>query len=802
MRIVLRLIGCLLLSVLIVSVLSSYYQAERERYVLRRELEKRADVLSESLQARIESMLRRGDTAAIGKLAQRFADKQQVAGIAVYTDSDQPVAISTSLSGQVTRKPETLSRAILEDAANGAFLRLNGHPVHMRAIALHEDDRVIGGLLVVHDASYIATARRQAWRDMSVRVIAQMLLIALITVVMFQRSVVKPIAKTAAWMRELRHGRNPGAATMAGSDVLKPLATEAHSFARSLAEARASAEQEARMRDAAESSWTAERLAVSLRTRLKDSRLFVVSNREPYMHVYNGSAIDTIVPASGLVTALEPILRACDGTWVAHGSGDADKETVDSRSCVRVPPENPRYTLHRVWLSKKEEDRYYYGFSNEGLWPLCHIAHTRPTFRAADFEEYQRVNEKFANALWDEMRGVDQPIVIVQDYHFALLPRMIKQRRPDARVGIFWHIPWPNPEAFGICPWQRELLDGMLGADLIGFHIQAHCDNFLETVDRVLESRIEWDRRNVNRAEHMTMVRPFPISIVMPSTDEDEQNAQEQQPKPHEQQAALLSEMGADAIYMGVGVDRVDYTKGIIERLLGVERFLEKYGQYQGKFTFVQIGAPSRTTIKRYHDFMNEVAETAERINRRFRSGKWQPIVFRNTHHTHRELERFYRVADVCLVTSLHDGMNLVAKEYIASRRDDDGVLVLSPFTGAARELPDALIVNPYDTEKLADAIYQSLEMDSAERRARMRRMRQIVREHNVYRWAANLIGDLCEVRLDAVAPRKRALAASAADVAKPVAGQVVGEKLVDDFTHPGAVAADGDQVSISFDLR
>ncbi|MFI5087384.1 MAG: trehalose-6-phosphate synthase [Terriglobales bacterium] len=751
MRIVARLIGCLVLCVLLVSVFSSYYQAEQLKFVLRRELEQRADALAESLQPRVESMLRRGDTAGIQRLAEQFANQQQLSGLAVYGDGGSQVAISKSLAGQISGRPETLARAMHDDTPQGAFLRLKDHPVHFRAIPLHEDDHVAGGLLVVHDAAYIVAARWRAWRDMSWRVLAQVLLIILTTVIMFQRSVVRPIARTAAWMRELRHGRNPGASGLVGSDVLKPLANEAHSFARSLAEARASAEQEARMRETAESSWTAERLAVSLRTRLKGSRLFVISNREPYMHTRKGNMLQTMVPASGLVTALEPILRACDGTWIAHGSGDADREAVDAKQCVRVPPEDPHYTLRRVWLTKEEEERYYYGFSNEGLWPLCHIAHTRPTFRAADFEEYQRVNQKFADALWDEMRGVEQPIVVVQDYHFALLPRMIKQRRPDARVGVFWHIPWPNPEAFGICPWQRELLDGLLGADLVGFHIQAHCDNFLETVDRVLESRIEWDRRNVNRGEHITMVRPFPISIVMPPVTD-----QEEKPNPHKQQAELLQEIGVDALYMGLGVDRLDYTKGILERMLAVERFLEKYPQNQGRFTFVQIGAPSRTHIQRYHDFMAEVAATAERINRRFRSGKWQPIVLRDRHHTHAELERYYRAADVCLVTSLHDGMNLVAKEYIASREDDEGVLVLSPFTGAARELPDALIVNPYDTEKLADAIHQALEMEGTERRARMRRMRQVVRQHNVYRWAANLIGELCDVRLDLAAPPRK----------------------------------------------
>jgi alpha,alpha-trehalose-phosphate synthase [UDP-forming] len=749
MRIVARLIGCLVLCVLLVSVFSSYYQAEQLKSVLRKELEQNADALAESLQPRVETMLHRGDHAGIQRLAERFADQKHLAGLAVYRDGGSaPVAISKALAGEITGRPETVSRAIHEDKPQEEFLRLKGHPVHFRAIPLREDDRVAGALLVVHDASYIVTARRQAWKDMSWRVLAQVFLIILTTVIMFQRSVVNPIARTAAWMRDLRHGRNPGASGLIGSDVLKPLANEAHRFARSLVEARASAEQEARMRETADSVWTAERLAVSLRTRLKGSRLFVVSNREPYMHTRKGNELQIMVPASGLVTALEPILRACDGTWIAHGSGDADPETVDANQCVRVPPEDPHYTLRRVWLSKEEEERYYYGFSNEGLWPLCHIAHTRPIFRAADFEEYRRVNQKFANALLDEMHGVEQPIVVVQDYHFALLPRMIKQRRPDARVGVFWHIPWPNPEAFGICPWQHELLDGLLGADLVGFHIQAHCDNFLETVDRVLESRIEWDRRNVNRGERMTMVRPFPISIVMPTVTEHEEK-----PNAHKQQAELLQEIGVDALYVGIGVDRLDYTKGIVERMLAVERFLEKYPQYQGRFSFVQIGAPSRIYIQRYKDFMGEVAATAERINRRFKSGKWQPITFRDRHHSHAELERYYRAADVCLVTSLHDGMNLVAKEYIASRYDNEGTLILSPFTGAARELPDALIVNPYDTEKLADAIFQALEMDGMERRARMRRMRQTVQQHNVYRWAANLIGALCEVRLDLATP-------------------------------------------------
>ena len=334
-------------------------------------------------------------------------------------------------------------------------------------------------------------------------------------------------------------------------------------------------------------------------------------------------------------------------------------------------------------------------------------------------------------------------MVLVQDYHFALLPQMLKEQRPDARVAIFWHIPWPNPEAFGICPWQRELLDGMLGADLIGFHIQAHCNNFLETVDRALESRIDWEHFAVNRRDHLTSVRPYPISVAFNG------NGAVHGDDAVKEREAIYNQLGFAPQFIGVGVDRVDYTKGIPERLRGIERFLDRYPFYREKFTFIQVGAPSRTHIKRYQDLMTEVLEEAERINRRFQAGDWKPIVFLKRHHSHAEVQRYYRQADVCMVTSLHDGMNLVAKEYIAARADEQGALILSRFTGASQELQDALIVNPYDTDELAQAIQNALTMKPDEQRARMRRMRAAVRENNVYRWAGNLIGDLAAIRLE-----------------------------------------------------
>ena len=408
---------------------------------------------------------------------------------------------------------------------------------------------------------------------------------------------------------------------------------------------------------------------------------------------------------------------------------------------IRVPPDHPQYTLRRVWLTPEEEEGFYLGFANEGLWPLCHIAHTRPTFRAQDWDQYRAVNRRFADAFLDEAEGERDPLVLVQDYHFALVPRMIKEARPDARVAIFWHIPWPNPEAFGICPWQRELLDGLLGADLIGFHIQSHCNNFLETVDRTLESRIDRERFAVNRRGHFTHVRACPISVSFPSSTGPASG--------YAERAALLRNLGVEGTMLGIGVDRVDYTKGIPERFRAVEMFFEKYPTYRRQFTFVQIGAPSRTHIRRYHDLLEEVEQEAERINCRFEAGAWRPIVFLPRHHSHTEILPYYQAADVCMVTSLHDGMNLVAKEYVASRSDEQGTLILSRFAGASHELADALVVNPYDTEELADAIHRALAMSPEEKRARMARMRAYVHEHNIYRWAGMLIQELVAVRLD-----------------------------------------------------
>ena len=741
-----RLIISLIVGVTLVSACSSYYQVVVQKQALRKDVERRAEVLGESLARNVERDLDRDAQHTLQKTVQQFANREHLAGLAVYDPQGHPIAVTTDLEPLMASAPAVVVQALQQDHGANAFVRMGIASIHIYALPLHRDDKLVGSLAVVHDVGYIHAEGLRIWRETFLSALAYVFLIVLITLLIVRWSIAGPIARTATWMKALRTGRIGGARIKVPDlDLFRPLVREVATLAESLNIARSAAELEARLRETSESLWTADRLAVHVRERLGDSRLFVVSNREPYMHTRRGKTVEVTVPPSGLVTALEPVLRACDGTWVAHGSGDADPEAVDAHDRLLVPPDDPRYTLRRVWLTKEEEEGYYYGFANEGLWPLCHIAHTRPLFRASDWQHYQEVNRKFADALLEEMENTSRPAVLVQDYHFALLPRMIKQSRPDARVAIFWHIPWPNPEAFGICPWQRELVDGLLGTDLIGFHIRAHCTNFLQTVDRIVESRIDWEHFSVQRLDHHTTVRPIPISVEF-----SDQPAEPTRESAYELRGALLKGAGVEAALMGVGVDRLDYTKGILERFLAIERFLEKYPQYQGVFTFVQIGAPSRTHIKRYHDLQAEVEAEADRINWRFQADQWKPIVLLNRQHNHKEIEAYYRAADLCLVTSLHDGMNLVAKEFIATRHDERGVLILSCFTGAARELRDALQVNPYDIDQTAEAIRAALEMQPEEKQMRMQRMRRSVREHNVFRWAGSLIGELCEVRLDA----------------------------------------------------
>ncbi|MGE0527540.1 MAG: trehalose-6-phosphate synthase [Bdellovibrionales bacterium] len=559
--------------------------------------------------------------------------------------------------------------------------------------------------------------------------------VSIVTVIIAQvswRRLTDGMASLLAGIR--RSGPKPLPRAAVTTPELLPLAKDLRALIRDL-------DAEHRMRDESQVSWTPKALKLILNEELAGDEIMIVSNREPYIHNYKNGQIDVSFPASGLVTALEPVMRACSGTWVAHGSGSADKDVVNRQDHVQVPPDNPTYQIRRVWLTKEEEQGYYYGFSNEGLWPLCHMAYTRPTFRTEDYEHYRRVNQKFADVVVEEAR-TENPVVLVQDYHLALVPRMVRNRLPQATIITFWHIPWPNPEAFGICPWREEILDGLLGSSILGFHTLYHCINFIDTVDRFLESRVDRETSTISFGGKLTAIKSYPISIEWPARwTKDLPSVEECRRHIREINAFPRNHL------VGIGVDRLDYTKGILERFFAIERLLEKHPEWIGRFTFVQIAAPSRSSIPQYKDFEQEVRNQASRINKRFGDGTYMPICLKIEHHSPRQVVEYFRASEVAMVTSLHDGMNLVAKEFVAARDDERGVLILSQFTGASRELQEALVVNPYDIDQCASALNLALAMPWEEQRDRMRSMRGLIQEFNVYRWAGRMLMDAARMR-------------------------------------------------------
>jgi alpha,alpha-trehalose-phosphate synthase [UDP-forming] len=473
-----------------------------------------------------------------------------------------------------------------------------------------------------------------------------------------------------------------------------------------------------------------------IRRKLRKHRFVVVSNREPYVHVYRNGHVEWERPASGMAIALDPVMRASGGLWVAHGGGAADAEASDTNGLIHVPPDHPSYLLKRVWLTKEQESGYYYGFANSALWPLCHLAYRRPVFRAGDWEAYREVNRLFAERVAEEV-GDDSAFVFIQDYHFALLPRMLRALSPRAILAQFWHIPWPNPEVFRICPWKEEILEGLLGNDILGFHIRYHCEQFMATVDRELEARPDSERSAIVYRGHMTKIRAFPISI-----DFEGVSRQAASPETHRLMAVLRRKyrLAPDCI-LGVGADRIDYTKGLLERMEALDCFFDRYPEYRGRMVFFQVGAPSRTQIEEYRRLNEELDERVAAINWKYGGRDWQPVIFIREHLPLPGLLALYRMARFLMVTSLHDGMNLVAKEFIAAQVERTGVLLLSRFTGAARELRDALVINPYSPDETAEAIHQAVEMEPGEVRRRMVRLRAQVGENNVYKWAAEIIG-------------------------------------------------------------
>jgi len=709
----------------------AYLEVRDERARLQQDLQRRAALIADAVREAAEPLVARGARGGFERVLRRFGGADR--GIALYDHFGSLIDATLDIKPYLGPISPLVTDAIRDNTPHRRVAHLGGGTVWVHVTPLQRDERPVGAVAVVLDAEHLESRELSLWRQTGVRIGLLILLLTALAWALVRWTVTRPLARMAEWTKQLRVGHPVQPPPEADVSLFGPLAQEVTGLARTLARTRIVAEQEARLRLSGESIWTEERLKQFVRMRFGDHAIFVVSNREPLSHVRNGKEIRTQQPASGLVTALEPIMLACGGVWVAHGSGDADR-VVGER--VGLPVEDPAYTLRRVWLEPEEEKGYYYGLANEGLWPLCHIVHERPQFRADDWEQYRVVNAKFAQALLEEMEGVEAPVVLVQDYHFALLPQMIKRLRPDARIALFWHIPWPNSEAFGICPWQEEILLGMLGADLVGFHTQFHCNNFLETVERVIEGRVEWDDFRVVRGQHTTHVQPFPISV-----------AAEPAAAPAADRATVRARLGVDHMLVGIGVERIDYTKGLPERMRAIRRFFERWPEYRRRVVFVQVASPSRSSIPRYQALRQEIQDLVRDINEELGERGWRPIVYREWHHDRAEIAALYRAADVCLVTSLHDGMNLVAKEFVAARDDDDGVLVLSRFTGASRDLRDALGVNPYDVEGMAEAIRVAFEMDPAERRRRMARMRGHVRERNIYRWAALLLAELAPMR-------------------------------------------------------
>jgi trehalose 6-phosphate synthase len=591
--------------------------------------------------------------------------------------------------------------------------------VLVSAIPLVVRDKTLGFIVLVHDMSHIERRSNEGRYFLMLAFSVLALIAAVVTIVAAR-------LYWRGWSNELRR-------------LLRGEVAERPEFRPILRDMR---ELYDRILEQEGGSWTPQRLRDTLRRHLHGERVVIVANREPYIHMRQPDGHIVVQhPASGLVTALEPVMRACSGVWVAHGSGSADRDVVDEHSRVGVPPGEDAYTLRRVWLTHEEERGYYYGFANEGLWPLCHLAHARPIFRGDDWNHYKTVNARFADAVCEEVDS-DDPIILVQDYHFALAPRLIRERLPRATVITFWHIPWPNAEHFGICPWRNEILDGMLGSSILGFHTQFHCNNFIDSVDRYLESRIDREQNAIIQQGRSTLVRPYPISVEWPV------HWLKDLPDAAGCRSSVREELGLppDAL-LGVGVDRLDYTKGIEERFLAVERLLEVHPEYRGRFTFVQLAAPSRVEIDRYGQLGEAVVGLVDRINDRFAKDSYRPIILRRAHHEPPTVYRYYRAADLCYVSSLHDGMNLVAKEFVAARDDERGVLVLSQFTGAARELAEALVVNPYDLDQASAALATALGMAPDEQRDRMRAMRAFLADFNVYRWAGRMLLDAARLR-------------------------------------------------------
>ncbi len=691
----------------------------------RSDVELRAQLVMHSMEEPITDLVEKGNESRLrAYLSKITADERLLAilvcredGSALFKTERTPAAISCAAAGN----PQAPATSIMQ---------LPSGSVQISRFDFDDATPVPFRVLMLHDLSFVDRRQRTARDFVLVFVGISVLLLALLIVLVAWlqlRRWVKVLIGDIRGKRFLDDAESPRSSLPILSQVRQVLAE---------------AEETQRLEIDFRENWTPQALRQVVRDHLHSAQVIIVSNREPYIHNFDADHRPVMqVPASGMVTALEPIMRACSGVWIAHGAGSADRETVDRYDQLQVPPDDPSYTLRRVWLTSEQEQGYYYGFSNEGLWPLCHLAYVRPAFRASDWNYYEEVNAKFADVVAAEST-TDSPVVLIQDFHFALLPQLIRKKIPKATIALFWHIPWPNAETFGVCPWKREMLLHMLSADILGFHTRYHCQNFLDAVDRFVECQIDREHMTVTLQGHVCRVAPYPISIEWPP------RWLQYLPDIPTCRAAVREryQIGADTT-LGLGVERWDFTKGILERFQALEVLLDTNPRHRGRICLLQIAAPSRSQLPAYYALQQQTYNEVERINSKFAEGNWHPIVLIDEHQEPLRVFELYRAADFCLVNSLHDGMNLVAKEFVAARDDEDGVLILSTFAGASRELAEAVLINPFDVTETANAMEIAMRMGREERRSRMSLMRRTVKENNVYRWAGRMLMDAARIR-------------------------------------------------------
>jgi trehalose 6-phosphate synthase len=691
---------------------------------LRSDVEMRARLVFRSIRDQVVIGLAAAPAVDLVPFFERLTDDERILALGFCTASGE-------LRYATKFMPKAISCDKLERDKVDTFSTISdgGKPTHVSVFPISAG-AASGHLLVLHDLGFVGRRVHEVRVYTALGLIGVALGLGLLAAVITRTMLRHWSLSVRSAIADVRRGTIPEI----NRDRQTAIGSEIHAL---LSEFRV----DRKYVDGIHVEWSPKTLHRLLDEELPGVEVLVVSNREPYIHNRTDDGILLQTPASGLVAAIEPVMRACGGTWIAHGSGTADRDTVDADDRLAVPPDAPAYTLRRVWLTAEEQNGYYYGLSNEGLWPLCHVAFVRPAFREEDWIQYKAVNERFADAVVQEAKQ-DDPIVLVQDYHFALLPRLIRQRLPKATIITFWHIPWANSETFGIFPWREELVDGLLGSTILGFHTRFHCNNFIEAVDRFMESRIDRETATITFRGHETMVRAYPISIEWPPAALAEQRPVRECRDAVRQRFSLPPQTR-----IAVGIERFDYTKGITDRIRAIDDLLTRQPEWRGKFVFIQAAAPTRSELESYSTLQAEAVHLAEDVNARHSVDGFAPIRLVVRHHDPREVYELFRAADVCVVSSLHDGMNLVAKEFVASRDDEQGVLVLSSFAGASRELSEALIINPYHTRNMAKAILKALSMPAPEQRERMRQMRALVQERNVHRWAAQMLLDASRLR-------------------------------------------------------